>query len=724
MAEKPVIKWPPWPWPPPADSLPSRLRVSPGGSNGHPGPFPNHDCVGLESPLVDWDSLREGFQTECSHSRLTRNLRCAARVVDWEQHVYPFLRMQRPEGGHRFPQPAGAWSLADGWERYKDDFDGFDRIEADAYSECPLGVLVLNIVRTLFCVHARHVNCYLRHTMRVSRELYKTDLSIIMGTDWPVYALLNSIDWSWPGIPGNRDYDCERSARETVEWPRFLRSFQVDPSRPGASFWSDSLRYIFAGQLAANLYTASHQCLYGVYAMNLGKTLWAADTESSSYTIYAPYTQWVLYESLHLLGATSWPIFALYHHFKSVRRHGFQLDYSARELGGLPFRDHSIWLQEQPIDYHLTALEMFDSWRPAFAAAVRAIRSALSNAPAAAGEPGPRFIYVTMVYGRMNKYISGWAERLRHVGVQNLVMATLDEEAFNLCSQHHGPQCVKGTVSVFNKYTLLLIALQLGIDVCWLDFDIFLVRNPSFALATAVEPPGAGIRYDILMGYDYDSDCLCNGFFYLRARPSTHRWLFELVRWMFDHPYEHDQRAIGAFLNYTEKISAKPHELPPVPRWHVFDVENDFVNWGSWEGRTYERLMLLHFVDGSAFSLYGRDAKDPSVPDAKRRQLASEASQAEAQQPKTEEFSAMDAFYRPEVVAAAADDIWRIAPELKRRLDSQRRSKPFKKQACGILPDVASSHDGYGWITMPEVEPPSSSWAVDVTVQASKFGEK
>lgn len=38
----------------------------------------------------------------------------------------------------------------------------------------------------------------------------------------------------------------------------------------------------------------------------------------------------------------------------------------------------------------------------------------------------------------------------------------------------------------------------------WLDFDIFLVRHPTKALQQASQ------GYDLLMGYDLESDCLCN----------------------------------------------------------------------------------------------------------------------------------------------------------------------------------------------------------------------
>jgi len=274
-----------------------------------------------------------------------------------------------------------------------------------------------------------------------------------------------------------------------------------------------------------------------------------------------------------------------------------------------------------------------------------------------------------------------------------------------------------------------LIALQLGIDAMWLDFDIFLVRNPGRAIVEALNPAArkrAPGPYDVLMGYDYDSDCLCNGFFYLRARPRVHRWLFELVRWLYDHPFEHDQRAISAFLNYTELITASPEELPPVPRWHVFDVENAFINWGSWEGSSFEELTLVHFVDGSAWTLYGRPTWDASIPETKRRQLAAEGGGA------ADTFSPMDAFYSSEVVNAAPEELLVATPSLpdqlsvRRLLVGQRRPKPTVKQPCGILPGVSSAHVGYGWLTQDGSEPPWMDVPPDETdaapVDAFGFG--
>ncbi|CAJ1397797.1 unnamed protein product [Effrenium voratum] len=311
-----------------------------------------------------------------------------------------------------------------------------------------------------------------------------------------------------------------------------------------------------------------------------------------------------------------------------------------------------------------------------------------------------------MVYGSMNRYIAGWALRLRTVGLGSLVMdATLDDEAFALCTRHHG-LCVRAGISVLNKYTLLLLALQMGLDVMWLDFDIFLVQHPTKAIEKAA------VGSDLLMGYDLESDCLCNGFFFIRSSEKTHRWLFEMVRWLYDHPYEHDQRAIGAFLNYTERISISEEELPPIPRWHVFDEENSFINYGSWLG-DFDQLVLVHFVDGSAFSLYGRPSWDPSIPLAKKQQVEASESGAESG-PAT---STMDEFYDLEAAAQPQLD-----GRLRALLQSKVRAKPErlgavlhlsnqqhymnvgsnrwprKKQKCGILPMVVSAHPGYGWL--------------------------
>merc|ERR1740121_3354520 len=253
------------------------------------------------------------------------------------------------------------------------DFSAFERIQATAKRQCPLGVLILNIARTMLCARAQDVHCYMKHTVPLSKQLFELPLAVIMGTEWPIFALLNSYDWAWPGMPAHRDYKCELGNRTVVNWPRLRRTFQEDPTRPYATWWKDSVEFVFDKSLSMDFYTGSQECLYGVYIMNLIKAMWASDTESSSYKVYAPYVNWILYESLHLLGAGGWQLFALMHHFTSLRRHGFQLDFTGLELGGLPFREHGAWLQALPLEQHLGLLDPMRAWRPRAAAAVEAL---------------------------------------------------------------------------------------------------------------------------------------------------------------------------------------------------------------------------------------------------------------------------------------------------------------------------------------------------------------
>ncbi|CAK9115571.1 unnamed protein product [Durusdinium trenchii] len=467
---------------------------------------------------------------------------------------------------------------------FRASFEALDRALGAAWAECPLGTLTLQVARILMCLTEGHLECFVSHSSWISNELFQIPLTVIMGTEWPIFALLHSYDWSYPGIPRNNDYDdCAYTNRSTLDWPRLLQALQDDSSRPDASWWLDLLRYTFDNKLAMSMYVSSSECLYGVYVLNMVKAMWSADTESSAFRIYSPYVQWIHYESLHLLGASHWRIFELFHHFTSLRRHNFRLDFTAQELGGLPWRAEGPWLQQLPREDHLKLLEgqVLRHHSESFGDLHRVLQTALR----ALRDDEPRLVYVTMVYGSMNRFIAGWASRAKLLQLRNLVLATLDSTAYELCLQHHG-LCVRGQVSVLNKYTLLLVALQLGFDVMWLDFDIFLVRHPTKALQQASQ------GYDLLMGYDLESDCLCNGFFFIRANEKTHAWLFEMLRWLYNHPYEHDQRAISAFLNYTERISLKVEDLPPIPRWHVFDEENSFINYGSWLGNFQELILV------------------------------------------------------------------------------------------------------------------------------------
>ncbi|CAD7922901.1 unnamed protein product [Amoebophrya sp. A25] len=728
------------------------------------------------------------------------------------------------------------------------------------------------------------------------------------------------------------------------------------------SWWLDSIKFVYSTDISANTPRASKECLYGLYTANVIKGLWAADTESSAFQAYAEHIQGMFYESLQFLAGSRWPIFSLLEHGKSLRRHGFNLDYTEAELQ-LPWRDSGPYLQslspeahaakvlsafgltiedakdpraraywrrkrrdvqkkcsatlpispEQPasgppnlvthqasssviqraacggdekklqqrehvllLDYILTevTIEKRDhettrslletrkqkarskffaghrfslkhehyGWRPVFVEQVRQI--------VGIGMQNRRFAYMSFVYGKYRKYLRGWVKRLHFLGMQDaMLFLCLDRDTLLECEKQNAElgypgRCAEGeSISSLNKFTIVLLALQLGIDVFWLDLDLFLVQDPSDSVLALTRGGGDGdiddkwdfsikyadwkqrtdvglyplhgdalsalteegrrsgwyqsawkeLRqknsgmemlvhhnhkdaaapsrdppYEMLISYAFESDCICNGFFFLKSTPTMTRWLWELLVWLYQHPYEHDQRAMSAFLNYTEKVSFPAHNPnlggerengngyaapgdesqsgeqgqgaqegkpknhvsevdhvwhpPPVPRWFVFEPHNHFVNWPGWTG-SLDEIKLIHFLDGAAYSLYGRGDWDASIPENRRsiaEEISAAASSATAstKQDKgtvvrddelpqklpqvlveTQDASAsvLDIFYQEEVEREeGSSSLTKLQKTMI--MEQRRESVPLERQKCGILPNVDSAHKGIGWV--------------------------
>ena len=78
---------------------------------------------------------------------------------------------------------------------------------------------------------------------------------------------------------------------------------------------------------------------------------------------------------------------------------------------------------------------------------------------------------------------------------------------------------------------------------------------------------------EVLLSESFAASCICSGV--VLFRPGSRAWLRELLVWLWEHPYEHDQKAVSAFLLAGERV-APAHTLPvpntvPVPRWGTLD---------------------------------------------------------------------------------------------------------------------------------------------------------
>ncbi len=136
---------------------------------------------------------------------------------------------------------------------------------------------------------------------------------------------------------------------------------------------------------------------------------------------------------------------------------------------------------------------------------------------------------------------------------------------------------------------------------------------------------------------------------------------------------------------------------------------------------------VLHFVDGSAFSLYGRGEWDPSIPE-ERRSTTKHAKQTPASEAKKQTHlddqdnpgaegegeqddhdaaahmqrggSMLDVFYLYGSEKLSTEENQRRLREivLAKRAVPNEATRGLDRQQCGILPDVSTAHSGRAWI--------------------------
>ncbi len=250
------------------------------------------------------------------------------------------------------------------------------------------------------------------------------------------------------------------------------------------------------------------------------------------------------------------------------------------------------------------------------------------------------FAYTTMVYGdTFVNYLPAFISRFEEVvKKKNLLIFTFDEQCLQKCKEVGYTGCVEGgTPGILQKFTIPWVLTTLGIDTVWMDFDVYFVQNPTpyiiehanrpirkwendLVLDTSSESSGSAAGplkdpyvqsqrpsgYEILISGSFASPCICNGFVFFKATRHVILWLVDVIHWMYDHPYEHDQKCFSGWLNYTEPISFTP--LPrsgPLPRWDTLDPIKRFVTaavveGNGWMADSWEEVVMFHFLHGDS----------------------------------------------------------------------------------------------------------------------------
>ena len=96
------------------------------------------------------------------------------------------------------------------------------------------------------------------------------------------------------------------------------------------------------------------------------------------------------------------------------------------------------------------------------------------------------YVYLTAVGGKMMAgYIAPFIARFRELGLKGLIIALLDEYAIEACDNVPDQDasvflCLDSQVGhvIYNKHRWIPILLSAHVDVLWLDFDIYLFKDP------------------------------------------------------------------------------------------------------------------------------------------------------------------------------------------------------------------------------------------------------
>lgn len=465
--------------------------------------------------------------------------------------------------------------------------------------ECPLGALMVDAVQMLVCYEHGGPDaansCYAGCEERVRAGIVHYGLRVLIGTRWPILdtaRLLGLSAWAEAAarLAADAGLGCGSLQAPILDWPAFRAIF----SR--ADWYQPAVDVAYGPELEQGWRGAADECPLGFLVANLVKAMLCAHTESICFGAHDGMARQLLSPlPLHLVEGSGWPVVWLMTHIpRVVRRHRFHLDFAPHELlssaEGLPAAAGEETAEASRAMAHVRR-------------ALPALRRAAAAIAPGADTPPLSLVYATMAHGpRFVPYVGRFISRARAIGIGDvLVVFCLDDGAFVAC-QDVGGHCIPGTPSILNKFTLPLVLLRDGLDVMWIDLDVFLFQSPTPFVAEQLR---AG--YDLLISGAFAVDCVCSGVVLYRAVARTRAWLERLLVWMYEHPYEHDQKAVSAFLRAGERVAFE-EELPvptdEVPTWAFLDPETRFVSArhvdvAGWTGDP-DDIVAFHFLHGDS----------------------------------------------------------------------------------------------------------------------------
>lgn len=238
-----------------------------------------------------------------------------------------------------------------------------------------------------------------------------------------------------------------------------------------------------------------HTCPAGAAAFGAAASMLALMSNPSLFERFAHLSHYVFKNHVEAVlgGALSWGLFHALAKLSIFAIRDYDLVWSNKELMPLPSQGSSFDALRLDKKQRLSRLAEVGKNH------VHKLTRDLAQYFWRAGQEQPsglaQVTYVTAVGGQpFSDYIEGFVRRAKAVGLPSLVVACMDPEAFSRCQAAgkanrwemlHCVAAFEGHV-IFIKHAFLPTALSAAVDTVWLDFDTYLVKDPTPSLRAAL----------------------------------------------------------------------------------------------------------------------------------------------------------------------------------------------------------------------------------------------
>eukprot|EP00400_MALV-I_sp_L67-5_P000685 gene685-575_t len=466
---------------------------------------------------------------------------------------------------------------------------------------CPLGVMTAALHLYDACKSQNVEVCYDNELLdNIIQTVHRNmDITTILGTKWPIYKILSRPSFFDESVANDEFLNCQHADFDVMPWDQLQASFWAD------NWFDESQRFVYSRDFQASWIQTMNECPLGFAMVSLWKMSLCAQTQAGCYDGYHSVVQKHI-QQFHWkeIAGGRWRVFGIMAELSdNMRRHSYDLDFLPAELRG------------EVTSEMIASNEVSESYRGVLNSLEHgAAETFVTETPENEIVSRP-FVYGTMVFGEsFNRHIERFVQRAVSVGINNLVIMCLDDDAIRICGENlHKSRCVPGRPSILNKFTFPLVYMHFGVDMFWLDFDIFLFQNPNPYFQKQLRQE----KVDLLVSGSFADSCICSGLVYFGSTKVTRKWLLDLLSWMYERTYTHDQQTFSAFLapKPDKGQTTTPEEVCKEqkflnyfnfmpPDWAVLDPVSQYIharvlNTTGWSGNIQD-IVIFHLLHGDS----------------------------------------------------------------------------------------------------------------------------